>query len=87
MLFRSFVVNAYRMTYATIGRTEPHPSSFRTNEKTGVQPMIKGDPLSYMHPELTRDLSLEWELLSRLAPSVAHQMEAQVDQYLAAEPH
>jgi hypothetical protein len=78
-----FVLNAYRLSYTTIGRTAPHPSSPVTNERTGVQPMVKGDPLSYARPVLFRDLELEWQILSRVAPSVARELESQVDQYLA----
>ncbi|HEX8440246.1 hypothetical protein [Archangium sp.] len=77
-----FVLNAYRISYTTIGRTAPHPASFRTNETTGVQKMIQGDPLSYVRPTLVRDLELEWQILSRVAPSVARELESQVDQYL-----
>lgn len=80
-----YMVNAYRLTYTTIGRTAPHPASFRTNEQTGQQRMVKGDPLSNARPALTRDLELEWEILSRLSPSVAHELENQVDQYLGTE--
>jgi hypothetical protein len=80
-----FVLNAYLLTYTTIGRTAPHPSSFHTDEKTGVQRMVKGDPHSYARPVLTRDLELEWQILSRVAPSVAHELESQVDEYLASE--
>ena len=81
-----FVLNAYRITYTTIGRTAAHPASFHTDEKTGVQRMVKGDPLSYVRPVLVRDLELEWQLLSRVAPSVARELESQVDQYLAKDP-
>lgn len=76
------VLNAYRLTYTTVGRTEPHPVSFRTNEKTGVQMMTKGDAFSNARPVLLRDLELEWQILSRVAPAVAHELESQVDQYL-----
>ncbi|PTL77458.1 hypothetical protein [Vitiosangium sp. GDMCC 1.1324] len=82
-----FVLTAYRLSYTTIGRTSPHPSSPKANETTGVQAMIKGDPLSYARPVLVRDLELEWEILSRVSPSVAHELESQVDQYLAEEHH
>lgn len=78
-----FVLNAYRATYTTIGRTAPHPASFRSDEKTGVQQMVKGDPLSYVRPVIVRDLELEWQILSRIAPPVARELEFQVDQYLA----
>lgn len=80
-----FALNAYRMTYTTIGRTAPHPASFRTNEQTGVQKMVKGDPLSYARPVLARDLELEWRILSRVSPSTARELEVQVDEYLAPE--
>lgn len=80
-----FVLNAYRISYTTIGRTEAHPASFRTNEKTGVQMMVKGDAVSAAEPVLVRDLELEWQLLSRVAPSVARQLEAQVDLSLATQ--
>jgi hypothetical protein len=80
-----FVLNAYRISYTTIGRTAPHPASFWKDEKTGAQPMIKGDPLSNARPVLVRDLELEWQILSRVAPSVARELESQVDQYLATE--
>ncbi|WP_375766914.1 hypothetical protein NR798_35245 [Archangium gephyra] len=79
-----FVLNAYRMSYTTIGRTAPHPIT-RPNETTGAQRMVKGDPLSYARPVLVRDLELEWQLLSRLAPSVTHELESQADQYLTPE--
>ena len=78
-----FVLNAYRATYTTIGRTAPHPASIRSDEKTGVQMMVKGDPLSHARPVIVRDLELEWQVLSRISPSVAHALESQVDQYLA----
>jgi hypothetical protein len=78
-----YVLNAYRLTHTTIGRTAPHPTSFMTDEKTGVQPMVKGDPLTHARPVLVRDLELEWQLLSRVAPSVTRELEAQADQYLA----
>lgn len=78
-----YVLNVYRLTYTTIGRTAPHPSSPRVNETTGVQMMVKGDPLSNARPALVRDLNLEWQILSRVAPSAARELESQVDQYLA----
>ncbi|ATB33045.1 hypothetical protein [Melittangium boletus] len=77
-----FALKAYRISYTTIGRTAPHPVSSK-NETTGTQRMTKGDPLSYAEPVLVRDLELEWRILSRVAPSVAHELESQVDQYLA----
>jgi hypothetical protein len=80
-----FVVNAYRLTYTTIGRTAPHPSSPRTDEKTGIQQNVKGDPLSNARPVLTRDLELEWQILSRVSPSTAHELETQVEEYIATE--
>ncbi|OJH36273.1 hypothetical protein BON30_34530 [Cystobacter ferrugineus] len=76
-----FVLNAYRLSYITIGRTAPHPVTPKT--ETGMQRMAKGDPLSHAPPELVRDLELEWQILSRVAPSVAREVESQVDQYLA----
>jgi hypothetical protein len=79
------VLNAYRATYTTIGRTAPHPTSPRTDEKTGIQMNVKGDPLSYARPVLIRDLELEWEILSRVSPAVARELETQVDEYLATE--
>jgi hypothetical protein len=78
------VLAAYRMTYTTIGRTEPHPASYMTNDKTGMQRMVRGDPLSYARPVLERDLALEWRVLSRVSPSVAHELEAQADAYLGS---
>jgi hypothetical protein len=80
-----FMLNAYRATYTTIGRTAPHPAEPQKNndESSGVQRMVKGDPLSYASPVIVRDLELEWEILSRVAPSVAHELESQVDEYLA----
>lgn len=81
-----FVLNAYRLTYTTIGRTAPHPSSTQVDEKTGTQPMVQGDPLSYARPVLVRDLELEWQILSRVAPAVARELESQVNQYLATAP-
>ena len=80
-----YVVNAYCLTYTTIGRTAPHPSSFRSDEKTGVQQMVKGDPLSNARPVLARDLDLEWQILSRLSPATARELETQVDEYLGTE--
>ncbi len=47
--------------------------------------MVKGDPLSNARPVLVRDLELEWQILSRVSPSVARELEAQADQYLANE--
>jgi hypothetical protein len=76
------VLNAYRMTYTTIGRTADHPASYQKNEATGYQRMVKGDPLSNARPVLARDLELEWQILSRVSPSVAHELESQVDDYL-----
>ncbi|QRO02138.1 hypothetical protein JRI60_25560 [Archangium violaceum] len=78
-----FVVNAYRFSYTTVGRTAPHPSSPEKDESGGYKRMVKGDPLSYAPPVLTRDLELEWQILSRVSPSVARELESQVDQYLA----
>ncbi|MFL5353827.1 hypothetical protein [Archangium sp.] len=81
-----FALTAYRATYTTIGRTAPHPAETQKNDETpGVQRMVKGDPLSYVHPEIVRDLDLEWQILSRVSPSVAHALESQVDQYLATK--
>lgn len=77
-----YVLTAYRLTYTTIGRTAPHPASYRTNEATGVQRMVKGDPLSNARPALARDLELEWQILSRVSPSIARELETQVDEYL-----
>jgi hypothetical protein len=79
------VLNAYRATYTTIGRTAAHPISPRTDEKTGIQMNVKGDPLSYARPVIVRDLELEWEILSRVSPAVARELETQVDEYLATE--
>ena len=79
-----FVLKAYRISYTTIGRTAPHPISSK-NETTGEQKMTKGDPLSYAEPVLVRDLELEWQIFSRVAPSVARELESQVDQYLVTE--
>jgi hypothetical protein len=56
---------------------------YLTNEKTGVQRMVKGDPHSSARPVLVRDLELEWRILSRVSPAVARELESQVDQYLA----
>ncbi|WP_224367000.1 hypothetical protein [Hyalangium versicolor] len=81
-----FVLNAYRLTYTTIGRTRPHPASPVKDDRTGEQKMFKGDPLSYARPVLMRDLALEWQILSRVSPSVAHNLESQTDAYLAARP-
>lgn len=78
-----FTLNAYRISYTTIGRTAPHPISAK-NETTGEQRMTQGDPLSYVEPVLVRDLELEWEILSRVSPAIAHELESQVDQYLAS---
>lgn len=79
-----FVLTAYHVTYATIGRTAPHPAEAAKNdESTAPQRMVEGDPLSYVHPEVNRDLDLEWRILSRVSPSVAQALESQVDQYLA----
>jgi hypothetical protein len=80
-----FVLNAYRLTHTTIGRTMAHPSSPRADEKTGVQQNIKGDPLSNARPVLVRDLELEWQILSRVSPATAHELESQVDRYIATE--
>lgn len=80
------VLNAYRAVYTTIGRTAPHPASTQTDSKTGYQPMYDGDPLSYVRPEVVRDLELEWQLLSRVSPSTARELEDQVDEYLAPPP-
>lgn len=77
-----FVLNAYRMSYTTIGRTAPHPSSVK-NEATGAQRMVQGDPMSAAPPALVRDLEMEWRILSRVAPSIARELESQVDEYLA----
>jgi hypothetical protein len=77
-----FVLNAYRLSYITIGRTAPHPTAPSNSDGTGAQRMAKGDPLSYAPPELDRDLELEWQILSRLSPAVARELESQVDQYL-----
>ena len=79
------VLQAYRASYTTIGRTAPHPTSFRTNEKTGVQMMTKGDPLSYATPVVLRDLELEWAILARVSPAVARELETQTDQYLLTQ--
>ena len=80
-----FVLNAYRLSYTTIGRTAPHPISVK-NDPGGAreQRMVKGDPLSNARPVLARDLELEWRILSRVSPAVAHELESQVDQYLGA---
>ncbi|MCY1078566.1 hypothetical protein [Archangium lansingense] len=80
-----FVLNAYRLTYTTIGRTAPHPATFGANDTSGVQKMVKGDPLSNARPVLIRDRELEWQILSRVAPSIAHELESQVDEYLGTE--
>jgi hypothetical protein len=80
------VLNAYRASYTTIGRTAPHPASTQTDGKTGFQLMHEGDPLSYARPVVVRDLELEWQILSRVAPSVARELESQVDEYLATQP-
>ncbi len=80
------VVNAYRASYTTIGRTAPHPASTQTDAKTGYQQMYDGDPLSYARPEVVRDLELEWQILSKLSPSIARELESQVDAYLAHKP-
>ena len=76
------MLTAYRLGYTTIGRTAPHPSEPHANETTGVQRMVKGDPLSYARPALARDLELEWQILARVSPSIAHELETQVDEYL-----
>ncbi|WP_257454187.1 hypothetical protein [Archangium lipolyticum] len=80
-----FVLNAYRFSYTTIGRTEPHPITPEKDESTGsYKRMAKGDPLSHASPVLVRDLELEWQILSRVSPSVARELESQVDEYLAS---
>jgi hypothetical protein len=79
-----FVLTAYHVTYTTIGRTAPHPAEPQKNDESqSPQRMVAGDPLSYVHPEIVRDLDLEWQILSRVSPAVAHALESQVDQYLA----
>jgi hypothetical protein len=78
-----FVVNAYRMSVTSVGRTAPHPVSSHVDEKSGTQRMTQGDPMSPGGPVLTRDLDLEWRILSRLSPSTARELESQVDDYLA----
>ena len=78
------VLTAYRVTYTTIGRTEPHPASTHVNEQTGEQRMIRGDPMSAVRPVVERDLSLEWRILARVSPATAQALETQVDAYLAS---
>ncbi|AKJ00592.1 hypothetical protein ATI61_1041 [Archangium gephyra] len=80
------VLNAYRASYTTIGRTAPHPGSTQTDAKTGYQMTYDGDPLSYARPQVVRDLELEWQILSKVAPSIASELETQVDEYLATKP-
>ncbi|MFY0526845.1 hypothetical protein ACN28I_28150 [Archangium gephyra] len=80
-----FILNVYRITYTTVGRTAPHPAAFQSKDASGVQKMIKGDPLSYARPVLVRDLELEWQILSRVSPSIARELETQVDEYLTPE--
>lgn len=77
-----FVLTAYRLSHTTIGRTAPHPASSHKDEVTGMQLMFQGDPLSYARPVLVRDLGLEWQILSRVSPAVAHELESQADRYL-----
>lgn len=77
------VLTAYRLSHTTIGRTAPHPASSHKDEVTGMQLMFQGDPLSYARPVLVRDLGLEWQILSRVSPAVAHELESQADRYLA----
>ncbi|HEX5751816.1 MAG TPA: hypothetical protein VFZ09_36690 [Archangium sp.] len=79
------VVNAFRASYTTIGRTAPHPGSTQTDAKTGYQMTYDGDPMSYVRPEIVRDLELEWQILSRVSPSAARELETQVDEYLAEQ--
>lgn len=80
-----FALTAYRASYTTIGRTAPHPAeSAKNDESTAPQRMVAGDPLSYVRPVIVRDLDVEWRILSRVSPAVAHTLETQVDQYLAS---
>ncbi|MBN1204603.1 MAG: hypothetical protein JXB05_06735 [Myxococcaceae bacterium] len=87
-----FILLTQQATYVTGGRTAPHPGSAssvsggvkRGNE--GTTNYYAGDPYSSAKPVFSRALDIEWEILQRLDPQTAAEMEEQVDIYLS-NPH
>lgn len=86
------VVRTQQATYATVGRTAPHPSfsggkaDGKDGKEGGTTRYVAGDPHSAAKPVFSRALDLEWEILTRLAPRFASNVEKQVDIYLASNP-
>ena len=82
-----FIVRAQQVTWATGGRTASHPSMAGSGAgKRGSDSAtnhVPGEPYSPAKPVFSRALDLEWEILRRVEPTFASEVEKQVDLYLA----
>jgi hypothetical protein len=87
------VVRTQQATHTTVGRAASHPSfsggqaDGKNGKEGGSTSYVAGEPLSAAKPVFSRALDLEWEILTRVAPRFAANVEKQVDIYLASQPH
>jgi len=86
-----FIVRAQQVMWATGGRTASHPgmassvSGAGKRGSDGATNYVPGEPYSPAKPVFSRALNLEWEILQRLEPAFAAEVEKQVDIYLASQ--
>ncbi|WP_044198805.1 hypothetical protein [Hyalangium minutum] len=85
-----FIVRAEQVVWATGGRTAAHPSIANGDAgKRGSDSAtnyVPGEAYSPAKPVFSRALDLEWEILQRVEPRFANEVEKQVDIYLSG-PH
>jgi hypothetical protein len=82
-----FIVRAQQVMWVTGGRTAAHPSMATSGAgKRGSDSAtnyVPGEPYSPAKPVFSRALNLEWEILQRVEPQFASEVEKQVDIYLS----
>lgn len=82
-----FIVRAEQVVWATGGRTASHPSIANGDAgKRGSDSAtnyVPGEVYSPAKPVFSRALDLEWEILQRVEPRFANEVEKQVDIYLS----
>lgn len=87
-----FIVRAQQVLWVTGGRTASHPgmassvSGGGKRASDGASNYVPGEPYSPAKPVFSRALNLEWEILQRVEPGFASEVEKQVDIYLS-NPH
>ena len=86
-----FIVRAEQVLWVTGGRTASHPgmassvSGGGKRASDGATNYVLGEPFSPAKPVFSRALNLEWEVLQRVEPRFASEVEKQVDIYLSSK--